>query len=129
MAWTARWMASWTRFAVSFLAETVVQRGFRIRGDTILIVGVVPTPAVVTGLVRAVKELLGGFVEVVVTLVRNDELDRRSTSDLHSSGLKPSVVTSSGVSWLHSRRLCRRVSVSFPVYSLRASDQLGVLAS
>jgi len=132
---------------ISFLAETVVQRisGFPIRGDTILVVGVVP--AVVTGLVRAVEELVGGFVEVVVIFVRNDELDGCSTSDLYNSGLKPSVLDSSGVSWLQSRRLCRRVSasarglcpltrpearsasLSSPAYSLRASGQSEALAS
>ena len=140
-------MVSWTRFAVSFLAETVVQRisGLHVRGDTVFVVGVVP--AVVTGFVRAVQELLGGFVEVVVVLVGNNEFDRRGAPALHISGVVSTVLNNSGVSRLWSRGLCRGVSasahgpqarshgprelapsLSSPAYSLRASDQSEALA-
>jgi len=70
---------------VGFLAEPVVERvsGFAVRGNAVLVVSVVP--AVVTGLVRAVEELVGGFVEAAVILVGNDEFDRRGTSDLYIS--------------------------------------------
>ena len=69
---------------IGFLAESVVERvsGGHIRGDAVFVVGVVP--AVVTGFVRTVEELVGGFVEVVVIFVRNDELDGCSTSDLYN---------------------------------------------
>jgi len=85
------------RREVGFLAETVVQRvsGFHVRGDTVFVVGVVPT--VITGLVRTVEKLVGGFVEVVAVLVRNHELDRRSASDPHSSDGNSTVFNNLGV--------------------------------
>ena len=100
------------RRQLSFLAETVIQAvsGFHIRGDTVFVVGVVP--AVVTGLVRTVQELVGGFVEVVVILVGNDEFDRRGASDLYISDVVSTVLTDLGVGRLLSRGLCRRVSAS-----------------
>ena len=82
---------------VSFLAETVVQRvsGFHVRGDTVFVVGVVPT--VVTSLVRVVEKLVGSFVEVVVILVGDNELDWRSASDLHISDVNRTVLINLGV--------------------------------
>lgn len=38
-----------------------------------------------SGTVGAVTELLGGFVEVVASLVGDDEFDKSGTSDLHIS--------------------------------------------
>jgi len=116
------------RCQVCFLAETVVQRisGCHVRGDTVVVVGVVP--AVVTGLVRTVEELLGGFVEVVVVLVGNDNFDRRGASDLHISAIVLTVFEIMGVGRLWSRGLRHTVSASSPAYSRRASDQSDLLA-
>ena len=115
------------RRQVSFLAESVVQRisGFDVRGDAVFVVGVVP--AVVTSLVRTIQELLGGFVEVVVILVGNDELDRRGTSNLYVSDVVSTVLNDLRVSRLLSRGLYRGVSAS-SANSLRASDRSEALA-
>jgi len=78
---------------VNFLAEPVVQRisCFDVRGDAVLVVGIVP--AVVTGFVRTVEELLGNFVEVVAVLGGNNDLDRRGASDLYISNVVLTVLT------------------------------------
>ena len=108
---------------VGFLAESVVQRisGCHVRGDAVLVVGVVP--AVVTGFVRTVEELLGSFVEVVVILVGNDKFDRYGSPDLHISDVVLTVLISLGGRRLPSRGLRHSVSASSSAYSRRASDQ------
>ena len=70
---------------VGFLSEFLVERVScrRIRGDAVRVRLVVPTEF--GGTVRAVKELSGGFVEVVAVLIGNDEFDRRSSAYLHVS--------------------------------------------
>jgi hypothetical protein len=77
----------------SFTAEVVVvervSRG-RVGGDTLGVGGVGPTE--LGGTVGAVKELPGGFVEVVAVLVGNDEFDRCGTPALYISYMLPTVI-------------------------------------
>lgn len=79
------------RRQIGFLVESVVERtsGFRVRRDAVFVVSVVPT--IVAGFVRAVEELLGGFVEVVVVLVGDGKFNRCGASDLHISDVCPAV--------------------------------------
>jgi hypothetical protein len=67
-------------------AEVVVERVSRGRvgGDALDVGGVGPTEF--GGTVGAVKELPGGFVEVVAVLVGNDEFDRCGTPVSASNG-------------------------------------------
>jgi hypothetical protein len=70
---------------IGFLAEFIVERvSCSCVGCDALGVGVV-RPTVLCSTVGAVKELSGGFVEVVAALVGNGEFDRCSTPDLYVS--------------------------------------------
>ena len=76
-----------------FTAEVViverVSRG-RVGGDALGVGGVGPTE--LGGTVGAVKELPGGFVEVVAVLVGNDEFDRCGTPALYILYMLPTVI-------------------------------------
>jgi len=68
-----------------FLTEFIIERVSCGRiGRDALSVGVVG-PTELGRTVGAVKELPGGFVEVIAALVGNDEFDGCGTSDLHVS--------------------------------------------
>ena len=70
-----------------FLAEFIVERVSCGRvGRDALGIGVAG-PTELSSTVSAVKELPGGFVEVVAVLVGDDEFDRCGTSDPHISDL------------------------------------------
>jgi hypothetical protein len=74
------------RSKISFISQLFVERVpcRRVRRDAVGVGVVVPTEF--SGTIRTVKELSRGFVEVVVPLIGNNKLDRRSSTYLHVSG-------------------------------------------
>jgi len=85
------------RSEVGFVAEFIVESvpSGRVDCDTLSVGAVRPTE--LGSAVGAVKELPGGFVEVVAALVRNNEFDRCGTPDLHISDLSLRVLKRLGV--------------------------------
>jgi len=82
---------------IGFLTELVVERvPCGCVGRNALGIGAVG-PAELGGAVGAVKELPGGFVEVVASLVGDGEFDRGSTSDLYISDVVLTVLKYLGV--------------------------------
>jgi hypothetical protein len=69
----------------------------RVGGDALGVGGVGVGPTKLGRTVGAVKELPGGFVDVVAVLVGNDEFDRRGTPELYISDVAATVVSCLGV--------------------------------
>lgn len=78
------------------LTEGIVEYplGFRFRGNTISMVGIIPTDF--GGTVCTVKELASGIVEIVAVLVGNGELHDSGSTDLHISHYSMGVLIDIG---------------------------------